>query len=131
MVLDFATVSVRLSMLGYTTGEADQPGIEYWIELVSKRIFQHCNIKRLSDDLIPIVVDMVCGEFLYMKKASGLLPAEFTERFTGKVKQVSEGDTTVVMAVGASEESQFDAFVQGLIKDSEKKLSHFRRVKWD
>ena len=127
----YETVVARLAMLGYTVTEDDRGSLEYLIPKCELDILANINHRELPDGLFYTLVDMVAGQFLFNKKASGGLTGF---DFEAPVKSISEGDISVTFA-GASDgassaESRFDALLDSLMRPRESVLAAYRRLKW-
>ena len=125
-------VTKRLESLGYTAEATDKWAIDFIIEKVTNTIKNECNVGKIPEGLHQIAVDMVCGEFLMMKKASGQLDGFEVDLNTAGLKQLQEGDTNVVFAVDsiASPEQRLDALIKHLMNYDRKQFATYRRLKW-
>jgi hypothetical protein len=117
----------RLKSFGYDVTEDDDWLLLFDGQKVENYIFDYCNISELPRALYPMAVDMMAGEFLGYKKAMGQL-AGFD--FTAPVKQIQEGDTTVVFASGDAPERQFEGLIKTLARGDAGQLSRHRRLVW-
>ena len=127
----YETVAARLAMLGYTVTEDDRGSLEYLIPKCELDILANINHRELPDGLFYTLVDMVAGQFLFNKKASGGLTGF---DFEAPVKSISEGDISVTFS-GASDgassaESRFAALLDSLMRPRESVLAAYRRLKW-
>jgi hypothetical protein len=116
----------RLKSLGYTVTDEDGFGLMFVIDKVTNTVKNECNISEIPDGLYHIAIDMVCGEFLLVKKKSGQL-ADFDVE--NAVKQIKEGDTSITYAV-ADSMNAFDALIEWLINKDRMQFATFRRFKW-
>ncbi|MGL5514386.1 MAG: hypothetical protein ACRDBM_14290 [Sporomusa sp.] len=116
----------RLLSFGYTVTAADEWVLNYCIEKVTQHIKNNCNVAKVPDGLRYVAIDMICGEFLYGKKASG---QSVGLDFEGVVKSVKEGDTTVTFNDSDSAEDKYDALVSYLMH-TETDFATFRRLRW-
>ena len=85
-----------LTALG-VTGAADDPLLDMVIANVQWRIKNLTNLQEVPEGLESMAVSMAVGEYLNMKKANGQLEGFDLE---AAVKQIQEGDTNTVFAVG-------------------------------
>lgn len=122
----------RLASFGYEVTDADNWILNFIIQKVENHIKNTCNILEIPDELYQIAVDMVCGNFLYEKKAVN--PDSLTGfDLDAAVKQIQEGDTNVTFAIGegsSTPEARLDAFISYLSSYGEKDLISFRCMKW-
>lgn len=117
----------RLAMLGYTYNAADEAMIEFCTGKVEEHIKAVTACASIPDDLTHTAIDMVCGEFLRLKKSVGQLTGYTFEQVASNVKL---GDTSVSFAADASPEAQFDACVNYLISGHESDLYAYRKLVW-
>ena len=120
----------RLGHFGYTVVEGDESAIEYLIDKVVNSIKLDTNYVDFPVELLQMAIDMVCGEFLQSKYALGQL-TDFD--FSGSVKKITEGDTTVEYAYGAGSktpEERFVAFIKTLRTPDKSSLAAVRRLRW-
>lgn len=120
-------VKARLQSLGYTVTDSDQYALEFAIEKTTWAIINACNVSAVPDGLRNIAVDMACGEFLSIKKATGQLPEDFDAE--AAVKSIKEGDTQVTYAVGDMA-APFDWLVDYLTSQGKSQFVHYRRLSW-
>lgn len=127
-------VKKRLNSLGvHTSSEpsnSDDTILEFTIDKVTNRIKNKTNISQIPKGLYEIAIDMVVGEFLFLKKSMGQLNIE-TIDFSPFAKQVQDGDTNVTFAVEANStpEAKFDAFINYLRHD-EVDFIKYRVLTW-
>jgi hypothetical protein len=117
----------RLAMLGYTYNAKDEAMIEFCTGKVEEHIKAVTACAPIPGGLTHTAIDMVCGEFLRLKKSVGQL-TEFT--FEQVASNVKLGDTSVTFAADASPEAQFDAIVNYLISGHESDLYAYRKLVW-
>lgn len=120
----------RLGSFGYTLKEDDSWAICFAVQKVENHIKNSCNVTSIPEELFHIAVDKVCGEYLFAKKQTGKLELSDLDLSGGAIKQISEGDTTVSFADGASDEEKFNTLVNFLINQGEGELVCFRKIKW-
>lgn len=124
----------RLKDLGVVSGNepSTQDGflLEFAIDKVTKHIQHQTNLDYVPEGLSTVAVDMVVGEFLFTKKAMGLLSVE-SLNFEAIVKQVQDGDTNIAYAVEHkdSPEAAFDRFVHYL-QHNEVDFVRYRVFTW-
>ena len=115
----------RLASLGYVVTELDTCLLEFCTAKIENHIKNACNISSIPDGLWQVVVERICGEFLFVKKASGM-----GFDFEAVVKTVSAGDTTVTFDVGQSAEAHFDNLLHTMMCTGEGDLACYRKIKW-
>lgn len=125
-------VKQRLESLGYSCDAADDWVLGFIIDKVTNTIKNDCNIAEIPEGLNQVAVDMVCGEFLLGKKASGQLDGFNVDLNSAALKQTQSGDTNVVFAVEGvnSPEKRLDAVINFLINYGKGQFVTYRRLKW-
>ncbi|HMM20627.1 MAG TPA: hypothetical protein PKA10_07790 [Selenomonadales bacterium] len=119
-------VKARLASLGYTATAADDWLLNFCIEKVEGHIKNSCNVAAVPEGLRLVAVDMACGEFLFGKKQSD---QSVGIEFEAVVKQITEGDTTIVFDSKNSAEAKYDALI-AYLQHGETDFAAFRCVKW-
>jgi len=125
-----ARVTERLQFLGFEPGDADLPVLEALMGSSVRRILAETGWSSLPEALEEVAVNTAAGEFLFYKKAAGLL-----EGFDAQaaVKQIQEGDTSVTFALGsgsATQEERLDALIRHLTRAQEGLMAAWRRMRW-
>ena len=123
-------VHSRLASLGYATVHEDDVAIEYLIDKITNAIKLDTNFVEFPVELLQMAIDMICGEFLQTKYAMGQL-TDFD--FSGSVKKITEGDTTVEYAYGSGSktpEERFVAFIKMLRTPDRSQIAAVRRLRW-
>jgi len=123
----------RLASLGYTFDEGkDGWVIGFLIDKVTNLIKNETNQTEIPEGLYQIAVDMVCGEFLKAKKASGDLGGFDLDLNSAALKQKSQGDTSFTFAVDKinSAEERLEAVIEHLLNYGKPQLLRFRRFVW-
>ena len=122
----------RLESFGYIA----DPVTDTWVILflmdkVTNTIKNECNIYEIPAGLYQIAVDMVCGEFLKSKGATGQL-ADTGINTEAAIKQIKEGDTSITYAVGEDAKSAvtFDYLVDFLLNYGKSQFATYRRFIW-
>lgn len=125
-------VKARLEGLGYAVSESDGAALDFCRRRAENGIRNFCNIPagcKIPSELEEIVVDRICGEFLFSKRNSG--QADMSEiNFSAAVKQIVEGDVSVSFAEGSSDGERLDALINRLMSSGERELVRFRRIRW-
>lgn len=114
----------KLTSLGYKIDViADDFLITFILEKVSYEIKNNCNTSTIPQALEHTFIDMVCGEFLLIKKQSGKLLD-----FDAMVQQISTGDTSVSFDMSQSPEHRLDLLISFLM--TRRDFSCYRKLKW-
>lgn len=119
----------RLVSFGYCLKEDDDWAICFAMNKTENRIKNSCNTTSIPDGLFYIAVDMACGEFLFSKKQTGKLKLTDMD-LTGAVETISEGDTSITFAAGASDEDKLNVFINYLLHNKEGEFVCYRQLKW-
>lgn len=130
-MFDAKAVKERLKSFGYEAGEEDNFSLAFCVDRVRSSIKNKAHLERVPAELEHVAVDMAVGEFLQAKKT--FAPDSLSGLDLGAaVKQIQEGDTNTVFAVGEGSltaEQRLDAFIKSLLA-RENELLHYRRLKW-
>ena len=111
----------RLLQLGYQPTESDNSTIEYCIGVIEQYIKNFCNVREITEAMEYIECDMVCGEFLQFKRATGQLNVEQI------VSSVNLGDMSVSFG-GMSNTECMDLIISN-IKNKDGELICFRTLR--
>ena len=122
----YSDIIARLESLGYLVHEGDELTLKFLIGKVTQTIKNECNVSAIPKGLWYIAVDMVCGEFLMMKKGSGQLNGLDVD---AAVRQIQEGDTSVTYAI-PDEQITLDWLIKHLMTDGQEQFLKFRRLAW-
>lgn len=125
----FEMVLNRLVSFNVQLKEDDSWMIAFAIQKVENHIKNSCNITEIPIGLYELATDKVCGEFLLTKLQTGQLNIAELD-FSGIVKSIQEGDTTVQFDSGASDTDKIQLLINGLINGSEGDLVCYRKLKW-
>jgi hypothetical protein len=133
-MIELRDVTNRLGSLGYTfTINTDTIVTEFCIAKVTEFITTFCNLSALPEQLKYHAIDMVCGEFLKVKKNSGQLNEKSGFDMTPVIKSITEGDTSYTYAIGdgtLTTEQKLDKLINHLIDNAKKQLTAYRRLRW-
>ncbi|MCX7715039.1 MAG: hypothetical protein N2171_04860 [Clostridia bacterium] len=127
----FDDVKARLESFGYTVTDNDTALINFCIEKVQHHINNQCNTDIVPDGIYKIAVDMVCGEFLFVKKSTGQLTLSSINLDTA-VKSIQEGDTNITFAIGegsSTPEQRLDSFINSLRNPTADFIA-YRSIRW-
>lgn len=126
------TVTARLASFGYTVTEADAFSLNFCMEKVRSTIKNEVNQPDIPEGLEYFAVDMACGEFLNAKLT--FAPDDLSGLdLDAAVKQIVDGDTTTVFAVGEGSqtpEQRLNSFINYLLSYGKEQYSCFRRLRW-
>lgn len=129
MLFNKESITERLKSFGYEVTEDDDWMLTFCMEKVTKTIMNYCNVSTIPENLNPTAIDMVCGEFLLIKKQTGQLQLGDLD-LDGAVTSIKQGDTSVTFATSNnSDESKFDALISYLLKGKDDLLC-YRRMYW-
>lgn len=118
----------RLEQLGYTYDpEKDHGMLEFCMNASANVVKHRINRDEIPDGLEYVYIDMVCGEFLKLKKSCGQL---INFQFERIVESVKEGDTQVTFQKDMTPEQQFDAMLVQLTMGHEEDFIRYRRLVW-
>ncbi len=128
MLFNKESITERLKSFGYEVTEDDDWMLTFCMEKVTKTIMNYCNVSTIPEDLNPTAIDMVCGEFLRIKRQTGQLQIGGLD-FSGIVTSIKQGDTSVSFGGGMSDEEQIDTLIAYLV-DGKDDLLCYRRMYW-
>ncbi|WP_322170310.1 MULTISPECIES: hypothetical protein [Eubacteriales] len=118
-----------LNAFGVTGAEAD-PLIDFVLDSVVERVKNETNLNTIPEGLKKLAVEMVLGQYLSLKKNLGQLEGFDLE---AAVKQIQEGDTNTVFAIGegnTTPEQRLDTLINYLINGRNREFIRYRRVVW-
>ena len=122
----------RLESFGYEWKDGDEAILLFSVQKVERTIENDCNVTGVPDGLKNLAVDMAVGEFLSAKKTFAPddiagLDLDFA------VKQIQEGDTNTVFAVGEgcqTAEQRLNNLLNYLLTHGREEFSCYRRLRW-
>ena len=126
-------IILRLASLGYTFNEEkDGWVIGFIIDKVTNQIKNETNLTQIPEGLYQIAVDMVCGEFLKAKKASGDLDNFDVDLNVALLSKETQGDTSFSWAIDKtlSAEERLNYLIDHLLNYGKPQFLAFRRFKW-
>lgn len=118
-----------LNAFGVTGAEAD-PLIDFVLDSVVERVKNETNLNTIPEGLKKLAVEMVLGQYLSLKKNLGQLEGFDLE---AAVKQIQEGDTNTVFAIGegnTTPEQRLDALINYLMNGRTREFIKYRRLVW-
>ncbi len=116
-----------LDQLGYVCLPADIDFLDLLIPKVGEDIMAALNTSAVPEEMHHDYVLAVCGDLLNIRRASGQLNLSALN-FDG-IKQITEGDTTIVYSENASSEMRF-AELTACLEGWQKKIPRFRCLVW-
>lgn len=127
-------VKKRLESIGFPVSNDptsfDETLLTFAIAKVTNYILARTNLKEVPEKLTNVAIDMIVGEFLHSKHATGQLDLSHFN-YEVAVKQVQDGDTNVTYAVGETKtvDEAFNQYIQ-LLRHGEIKWSDYRVLVW-
>lgn len=127
-------VKKRLDSLGIPisseSSSSDGLILSFSIEKITNHIKNQTNLSKIPQGLNEIAIDMVVGEFLYLKKGTGQLKLDSID-FTVMAKRVQDGDTDTEFVVDtkSTPEAKFDELVSYL-QHNEVDFVKYRVLTW-
>ena len=118
-----------LNAFGVTGAEAD-PLIDFVLDSVVERVKNETNLNTIPEGLKKLAVEMVLGQYLSLKKNLGQLEGFDLE---AAVKQIQEGDTNTVFAIGegnTTPEQRLDTLINYLMNGRTREFIKYRRLVW-
>ena len=122
----------RLLNFGLKLVESDNWIIMFCMYKAINHIKNSANISIIPNELYEIIVDRICGEFLFNKHKSNQLTLDNFD-FDMAVKQLQEGDTTIQFAINEgseTDEQKLTSLINYLISYGEGDLICYRKLKW-
>lgn len=119
-----------LDTMGVCAG--DDPLLPYIAGSVVERVKNETNQREIPEGLHHVVIEMVVGEYLTFRKNSGQLDIDGLD-LDAAVKQIQEGDTTTVYAIGEGSmtpEQRLDTLIAWLCRDRTSEFIRYRRLVW-
>lgn len=130
MIISVESVKELLPSLGYEPSAKDSPAIRFALERAMIHVKDFCNISYIPDDLVPEVINMACGEFLYQKVMTGTAD-DGGLKFPSRVSQITEGDTSVSFSGAGKDQENYLNFLDQLRRGDPYILEHNRVVQWN
>lgn len=112
---------------------APDMSVNFAIEQARALITTNINQNEVPDRLETVFVEMACGLYLKVLKATGRLDLE-SVNFDAPAKTIKEGDVQVTFAAASdgtlTPEARFDALVDSMIHPPSHVFTRFRRLVW-
>jgi len=124
-------VLALLGALG-VAGAEDDPLLTYIENSVAERVKNETNQSEIPEGLHYVCVELAVGEYLKLKKNAGQLDVDGLD-LDAAVKQIQEGGTNVVFAVGDGSwtpEQRLETLITRLTCDRTCEFMRYRRLVW-
>lgn len=125
--MDREAIINRLKTLGYEYDYSDDYAIEFATTKIAQQILNNINCSEIPKGLTNIAVDMVCAEFLKVKKGFGLLDNAKFEQIAQTIKL---GDTNIQFANESTPEQKFDTAINYLLNGHNDDFTRYRKLVW-
>ncbi len=119
----------RLGQIGYDVSNDERSLIASEIDKTEAFIKSSCNVMEIRGELENVLIERVCGNFLFMIKNSGRFSGVDNDGF---VKEILEGDVKVVFDENSvlSQEQRIDKIIDYLMGYGEDIIISKRCVCW-
>lgn len=120
-----------LAAMGVAGAEED-PLLAFVVNSVTERVKNETNQPEIPEGLRYMAAGMAVGEYLNLKKSTGQLDIEGLD-LEAAIKQIQEGDTNTVFAVGEGSqtpEQRLDTLIHYLIAGRTGEFLRYRRIVW-
>ena len=119
----------RLTSFGYPPKEADLWELSFVMLGVENRIRNSYNTTSIPEGLYNVAVDMICGQFLMIRKNTGRL--ELTDLdLSAAITSISEGDVSISFDADATDEQKLNRLINYLMTKGEGDFVCYRKLKW-
>lgn len=125
--MELQEIIERLKGMGYEYVEEDEYQLDFAMSKVQWHIHNLTNLDSIPTGLKYIAIDMVCAEFLQMKKGLGQLSEIEFEQIANSV---SMGDTSVSFVTDATPEQKFDIVIAYLLTGHDEDIICYRKMVW-
>ena len=126
--MDITTISNRLADFGYMYNEEkDGFAVTFAVDKITNHILHETNCSEIDASLIQIAVDMVCAEFLKLKKGFGQLT---DMEFELVAQTIRLGDANVQFTNEATPEQKFETALNYLLSGHEADFAACRKMVW-
>ena len=126
-MIDMNALSNALLALGYEVSKDDTALLTICKNKVENSIKNICNINEIPNGLDSVVLDRICGEFLFAKNQIGKLDENYDAE--DKIQQISEGDTSITFS-GMSHGEKLDLLINSLMNSGTDELRSCRKMGW-
>lgn len=122
------TIIQRLESFGYKYDEnTDTFFLDFAIEKGTNHILNKINCSEIPKGLIQIAIDMICAEFLQLKKGFNQLTDFDFEQIAQSIKL---GDTSIQFSDDATPEEKFNSIINHLLSGYEEDFIRYRKMVW-
>lgn len=121
----------ELTAFGYTITDSDDALISLCVQKSETYIKNDINQDTVPHGLMPFAANMVCGEFLSIKKTFS--PESITGLdLSAAVKRIQVGDTSTEFAADSSQTAagQLDSVISALQNSGKSQMPCFRKLRW-
>lgn len=120
-------IIIRLASLNYTYEPTDQDALEFSTEKTTQMLLNRVNLDEVPDGLKYILIDLICADFLRLKKGMGQLTDTDLD---GVAKSIRLGDTSVEFGDGETASARFDKAIDYLWNGHEEDIIRYRVMLW-
>lgn len=127
--MDIKDIKQRLNTFGYEVVDGDDIAIEHAEAEAINYIKHFCNLNQIPECLDYVLLDIICGKFLQLKRVTGQLTSVQIEPIA---KSIQDGDTRVEFNVSYEVDpvATFNTFIDNLINGHKEQLLRHRRLFW-
>ena len=135
MELDVKNVQIQLEVFGVDTDDQkDYRLLSYALEKSKQRAMNFCNRDDIPEEMVPEVISMAAGEFMYFRKTflglDGLGDLGGHIKNPYRVTQLTEGDTSFSLNDDDTDYINLDLYINAMRMGDRFVLEHFRRLDW-
>lgn len=120
-------IILRLTTLNYEYKPEDQDALEFSVEKITRMLLNRTNLDEVPDGLKYIQIDMICADFLKLKKGMGQMTDADLD---GVAKAIRMGDTSVEFSDGDTASARFDTAIDYLLNGHEEDIIRYRVMLW-
>ena len=119
----------RLTSIGYTPNDMDAWEISFAMMNVENHIKNSCNTTSIPEGLQNTAVDMICGQFLKVRKDSGRLQVADLD-LSGAITSITEGDVSITFDSNETDEQKLNHLISYLTTKGEGEFVCYRQLRW-
>ena len=122
-------VVVRLNQLGFEVEDYLLQSLDFEMKKVVDYIKSFCGVSEISDELVNVVIERTCGNFIFLLKNLGKVDSIDNDGF---VKEILEGDVKVVFDENSvlSAEQRLDKIIDYLMSFGQDIIVSKRCICW-